>query len=182
VGYLPFVCVASSSDDQHFGSALVQAWLFGRKLRGEHQQTLGLAAVVEGLTRTVKRTVRSLVQRQANAVKLKTLPVMIQQRDSSTDTILRYLEVTILALTEFVLKEYCGGLRAEWRTFIEALLAPPVTTWTTRTRRLFQIHANPRQPALVSHLAEALVEVNRRKVRQGNRPLVFELVEPGKRG
>ena len=133
-------------------------------------------------TAQVKRTERALAQRQAKAAKLKTLPVMIQQRDTGRDSIMTCLKVTILALTEFVLKEYCGGLRAEWRTFIEALVALPVTVRTTKTRRLFQIHANPRQPALMAQLAEALVEVNGRKIRQGKRLLVFELVEPGKRG
>jgi len=130
----------------------------------------------------VKRTERALAQRQATAAKIQTLPATIQQRDTGRDSIMTCLKVTILALTEFVLKEYFGSLRAEWRTFIEALVVLPVTVRTTKSRRLFQIHANPRQPKLMTLLTEALVEVNRREVRQGKRLLVFELIEAGTGG
>jgi len=136
-------------------------------------------AVLKLAAAQVKRTELALVQQQAQAAKLQTMPTMIQQRDTGRDSIMTCLKVTILALTEFVLKEYFGGLRAEWRTFIEALVKLPVTVRTTKTQRLFQIHANPRQPALMVQLAEAVGEVNRRKIRQGKRLLVFELVEVG---
>jgi hypothetical protein len=78
-------------------------------------------------------------------------------------------------LIALVLREYSGGLVIEWRTFIEQLAALPVTVHPTKTRRRFQIHANPRQPEHQARLADALREVNARKMRRDGLLLVYEL-------
>jgi hypothetical protein len=103
----------------------------------------------------------------------------IQQCDRNRDNIMTCLKVSTLALTEHVLKEYFGCLRAEWCILIESPVALSVTVRTTRTRQLFRIHPNSRQPALMIQLAEALAEVNRREIKRGQRLLVFELAEGG---
>jgi len=136
-------------------------------------------AVQELANSAVKRAEQQLAARRTKTAELRTHPVLIQQRDVGRDSIMTCLKVTMLALTEYVLKEYFGGLRAEWRTFIESLVALSVTVRTTPSRRLYRIHPNPRQPALMAHLAEALDEINRREIRQGERLLVFELAEGG---
>ena len=130
----------------------------------------------------VARATRVLARRQAAAEKVRSLPATIQQRDTGRDSVMTCLKVSMLALVEFVLKEYFGGTAMEWRTFIEQVVALPVTVRTTKARRLFQIHANPRQPALMVQVATAVAEVNRRELRQGKRLLVFELVETGPGG
>ena len=92
------------------------------------------------------------------------------------------LKLSLCMLMEFVLREYFGMHRMEWRTFIEQFVTLPVTVRTTRARRLYQIHANKRQPDNMQRLAEALMTLNARKLRRDNRLLVFELVglpEPG---
>ena len=86
------------------------------------------------------------------------------------------LKVTVLLL-EYVLKEYVGGLAAEWHTYIEELVALPVTVRTTKTTRLIQIHANPRQPERMKQLHAAMAEVNRRALQSGKHKLRFELVD-----
>jgi len=61
-------------------------------------------------------------------------------------------------------------------------VALPVTVRTTKTRRLYQIHANPRQPENMQRLAAALQTVNARKIRHGTQLIVFEVIglpEPG---
>ena len=83
----------------------------------------------------------------------------------------------MLLLLEYVLKEYFGGLAAEWRTYIEELVALPVTVRTTKTTRLIQIHANPRQPERMKQLHAAMAEVNRRALQSGKHKLRFELVD-----
>jgi len=57
-----------------------------------------------------------------------------------------------------------------------------VAVRTTKSRRLLQIHANPRQPALLVQAATAVAEVNRRKLRLGKRLLIFGRVETGPGG
>jgi hypothetical protein len=124
----------------------------------------------------VARAERALTRRQNEAKKVHSLPATIQQRDTGRDGIMTCLKVSMLALVEFVLKEYFGGASMEWRTFIEQVVALPVTVRTTKDKRRCQIHANPRQPALMARLATAIAEVNRRAITQGERALVFELV------
>lgn len=103
----------------------------------------------------------------------------IQQRDVTRDSVMTCLKLSAVMLVEYVLKEYFGGLAMEWRTFIEHIVALPVTMRTSRTRRVFQIHLNARQPQQKASLQAAVAEVNRRDIRQGKRRLVFEIVGDG---
>lgn len=119
---------------------------------------------------------------KAKAALVHSMPTTIQQRDVGRDSIMTCLKLSVLSLAEFVLKEYFGSMAAEWRTYIEQLVALPVTVRTTADRRLFQIHANRRQPERMAQLAVALAEVNRRQLRQGKRLLEFEVIEGGWRG
>jgi hypothetical protein len=130
----------------------------------------------------LRATRRDREKRHAEALRVRSLPATIQRRDLGRDAIMTCLKLSMLALVEFTLKEYFGSMAAEWRTYIEQFIALPVTMRTTATRRHFMIHANLRQPERMAQLADALTEVNRRTIRQGDRLLVFELVQDGWRG
>jgi len=80
------------------------------------------------------------------------------------------------------MQEYFGGVRMQWRTFIEQFVALPVTVRTREHCRVYQLHANLRQPEQMARLAAALAELNRRKICRDDERLVFELIglpEPG---
>ena len=47
------------------------------------------------------------------------MPRQIYTRDTGRDTVMTCLKLNALLLLEFVLKEYFGDLRMEWRTFID---------------------------------------------------------------
>ena len=61
------------------------------------------------------------------AAELKTVPEQFYARDTGRDSIMTCLKLTVMALLEFVLKEYLGGAAMEWRTYIEQLVPMPVT-------------------------------------------------------
>ena len=86
------------------------------------------------------------------------------------------LKLTVMALVEFVLKEYYHGAAMEWPTVIEQRVALPVAVRTTSGRCLHQLHANPRNPALMADLALAVEELNRRQLHRGRQRQVFEIL------
>ena len=100
----------------------------------------------------------------------------IQERDSCRDAVMTCLKVTVLLL-EYVLKEYFGGLAADWRTCIEELVALPVTVRKTKTTRLIQINGNPRQPKRMKQLHAAMAGVNRQALQSRKHERRFELVD-----
>ena len=108
--------------------------------------------------------------------KLKSMPRQIYCRDTTRDNIASVLTLTALMLVEWALKEYFGGLRTEWRTFIEHFVHLPVTVRTSKHRILYQIHENPRQPARMQELRVACAEATQRKIRDGGRLLAFEVI------
>jgi len=120
---------------------------------------------------------RSKRQEEAKA-RLDTTPTAIFERDVGRDSIMTCLKLNVLTLIEFVMQEYFGGLKMEWRTFIEHFAALPVTVRTTQHRVVFQIHANLRQRTRMAQLETAVAEVNRRRIRRGKQMLVFELDLP----
>jgi hypothetical protein len=141
-----------------------------RQVPGDvRDQALGLA------DRHVRDAARHLARNEAAQARLQTQPDQIYVRDVGRDSIMTCLRLGTLALVEYVLQEYFGGLQMEWRTFIEQFVALPLTVRTTRRRRLFQLQANPRQPGHMAHLARAVAEINRRQIRRGGQLLVFEL-------
>lgn len=119
---------------------------------------------------------RALRKRQAALAALQTMPTEIRQRDTGRDSIMTCLKMTAMTLVEFVLKEYFGGLSMEWRTFIDQLVAMPVTLRTSRSTWLVQVQANPRNPQLMRHIEAAVAEVNKRELRRGQQRVVFEIL------
>lgn len=119
-----------------------------------------------------------LVAAKAKKARLDTMPTTIYQRDTTRDSVMTCLKFNLCMLVEFVLREYLGSAATEWRNFIEQFVELPVTVRTTNTRRCFEIHANPRQPQKMAQLADAIQEINARKIRQDGRLLVFKLREP----
>lgn len=132
--------------------------------------------------REVKRLTKALGKAQGDLERLRTMPRQIYARDPTRDNIMTCLKLHTLMLVEFVLKEYFGGLRMEWRTFIEQFNMLPVTVRTSPTRVLHQIHANPRQPARMDDLRCACEVINERSLRRGKHRLVFEVIDPDSPG
>ena len=126
----------------------------------------------------VRDTDKKSAQRQAELAELKTMPEQIHERDTGRDSTMTCLKLMVTTLLEFVLKEYFGGAGMEWRTFIEQLVLLPVTMRTNDVRCLYQIHTNPRNPALMISVAAAVAEINRRGLRRGKLRLEFEVL-PG---
>ena len=120
-------------------------------------------------------TQRAISKHAKDLAALESMPATIQQRDTGRDSIMTCLKTGMLALVEFVQQEYFGGRSANWRSFIEQLVALPVTVRTSPTRRLFLIHENRRQPALMEQLEAALEEINRRELVRDDRKWEFQL-------
>ncbi|MCP4243201.1 MAG: hypothetical protein GY772_21815, partial [bacterium] len=161
-----------------------------RALGVREQLNDGLAEVSRPLRREAlalaDRAVRDAEKRssrsEAAKTKLDGQPDRIYVRDTGRDSIMTCLKLGALALVEFVLQEYFGGARMQWRTFIEQFVALPVTVRTRSNYRLYQFHANKRQPEQMARLAAAVVELNRRQLQRNDEFLVFELIgmpEPG---
>ena len=115
------------------------------------------------------------LQRERAAL-LESMPAAIIERDVGRDAIMTCLKLSMTTLVEYVHQEYFGHLAADFRTYIEQLVALPVTIRTTPDRRLFQIHANLRQPERMAQLDLALQEINRRNILRDGQRLEFELV------
>jgi hypothetical protein len=121
-------------------------------------------------------------RRQAEQAELQTTPTQIYARDTGRDSIMTCLKLTVMALLEFVLKEYFGGVAMEWRTFITQLVPMPVTVRSSANRCVYQFHPNPRNPALMADVAVAVTAINLRGLRRGRQRLVFEVLPVAVRG
>jgi hypothetical protein len=128
----------------------------------------------------VKRAHRNAEQDHNRAIaerdKLETTPRTIYARDLARDGIMTCLKLTALMLIRFVLHDYFGGLRMEYRTFIEAFVALPVTVRSTKRRVRYQFHANHRDLERMRLLQEACAVLNKRRLRREGRALSFEVV------
>jgi hypothetical protein len=129
-----------------------------------------------------RRTEKTLESARVEQNKLLSTPRTIYVRDTNRDNIMTCLKLTALLLVEFVLKEYFGDVRMEWRTFIEEFNLLPVTVRTSADRVLYQIHPNPRNPRQMGFLQGACEEINRRDIRRGKRLLHYEVLAPPERG
>jgi len=109
---------------------------------------------------------------------LKTKPRQIYQRDTTRESIVTVCTLTVMMLIEYVLKEYFGGLRMEFRTFIEHFVNTPTTVRTTYRKVLYQFEVNPRNPERNEQLREACRELSSRRIRRNGRLLAFEVVDP----
>jgi len=102
----------------------------------------------------------------------------IYKRDTTRDNIATVPVMAVIMLIEFVLREYFNGLQMEFRTFIEHFTNAPTTMTVTRSRILYQIEVNPRNPKRSDQLRRACAEVTRRKLCRDGRLLVFEAIDP----
>ena len=136
-----------------------------------------------GLAKQARRDLKRLdkeLDRACDKVEAaENMPREIYTRDTTRDSIATCTKLTVMMLLEFVLKEYFGGLRMEWRMFIETFVALPVQVATSYHRVVFRIRGNPRQPKRTAELVAACAEVTRRKLRRDGRLVVFEVVDQG---
>ena len=132
---------------------------------------------VKTAQRAVKNAEKDFERSHNKLVEQCTMPRQIYARDPSRDNIMSCLKLNALMLLEFVLKEYFGDLRIQWRTYIEEIMALAVTVRTSRSRLLYEIHENRRNPAFMEHLRTACAEINRRRLHRDKRLLVFRVVE-----
>ena len=114
--------------------------------------------------------------------RLKTMPQEIYSRDTNRENIVTALTATMMVLIEYVLRNYFGDSKMEYRTFIEHFIHTPTTVRTTRFRTLYQLDANPRNQGRTEELRRACQAVTGLRLRSEGRLLVFEVVErSGKR-
>ena len=160
------------------------------KVRQEraHETRDELATALEEAPASTRRKALALVDKEVRQhereqhkhegrqARLETTPRTILARDTGRDSIMTCLKLSIMLLIEYALHEYFGDVRMEWRTFIEQFVALPVTVRHSKRRRLFQIHANRRQPKHMEKLAAALEVINGRGIQVGEQRLVFELI------
>ena len=133
----------------------------------------------EGDVRKAEQAVRAANNKLVDRCKM---PREIYARDTGRDTVMTCLKLNALLLLEFVLKEYFGDLRMEWRTFIDQFMYLAVTMRTSHRRVLYQIHVNERQSERMRQLQAACDEINRRRLHRDKRLLKFELIEPAPPG
>ena len=127
--------------------------------------------------REARKRAKAAERAKEQLAKLQSMPRTIYARDTGRDNLMTCLKLHVLMLVEWALREYFGGLRMEWRTFIESFVMLPVTVRTTKRRVLYELHANPRQPERTAQLKAACEEVNRRALRRGERRLVFAVLD-----
>jgi hypothetical protein len=144
------------------------------------QSTAAKTAIVHAENEE-KKAMKGLKKAQDLHDCLDTMPREIYQRDTTRENIATVLSITTMMLIEYVLREYFGGLRMEFRTFIEHFVNTPTTVRTTYRQVLYQFEANPRNPKRTEQLRRACEEISRRGLKRHGRRLVFEVLETGQR-
>ena len=135
------------------------------------------ARAVHSLAKRAQRAAkRDLDRAKAVNKKLEATPREIYARDLTRDSIMTCLKLTVLMLIKFMFRTYFGGLRMEYRTFIEKFVALPVTVRTSKTRVHHQFHANLRDIRSMRQLEDACAVLNRRRLRRGKRLLTYEVI------
>jgi len=164
------VAAAQKRHDRATATRAVLATALAADSNASRKQALALAD--KQVLATQKQSSKALAAQS----ELTTMPEQIHERDTGRDSIMTCLKLTMMAMLEFVLKEYFGGVAMEWRTFIEQLVPLPVTVRSTTQRCVYQFHANPRHPALMADVTAAVAVINLRRLRRGKQLLVFEVV------
>jgi hypothetical protein len=143
------------------------------------EQTRSAAATkaVQVVGREARSKARAAQRAREELARLQSMPRTIYARDTGRDNLMTCLKLHVLMLVEWVLREYFGGVRIEWRTFIESFVMLPVTVRRTKTRVRYELHANPRQPERTAQLVAACAEINRRALRRGERRLEFAVLD-----
>ncbi len=145
----------------------------------EGGQSLALKTAISNAEKEHKKVVKDLEKAEQKHQNLSTQPRVIYKRDTTRENIATALSVMVMMLIEYVLREYFGGLRMEFRTFIEHFVNTPTTVRTSHRRVLYQFEVNPRNFERTEQLRRACEEVSRRRLKRNGRLLVFEVVEPG---
>jgi hypothetical protein len=126
---------------------------------------------------TTARNQKSKLLKKASEqlARLNTMPETIYQRDTTSTDIATVLTLTMTNLVRQVLTDYFDGLRMELRTFIQQLVALPVTIRENELGIRYQIARNPRNPQLMRALDGACERINTRNIRQRGKLVSFEL-------
>jgi len=143
----------------------------------QETRTAAQSAMLKTAEAEVRKAEKAVVKHNNALVDQCKMPREIYARDPGRDNVMTCLKLNALLLLEFVLKEYFGDLRMEWRTFIEQYLLLAVTVRTTHQRVLYQIHANDRQPRRMAQLAAACDTINERRIHRGKHLLKFEVLD-----
>lgn len=132
--------------------------------------------------RQAARNVDETEKRYRRAVEDKrrqdSMPQEIFVRDTTRENVATALNMSVMMLVEWVLREYLGGARMELETFLAYFLYLPVevrTSWHKVRHRIDIGNLSSRQADL---LGKACQEINRRRIRRDGRRLVFEILEP----
>jgi hypothetical protein len=152
------------------------------KLAPEQHPSAGQRAMLKAAKAEVAKAEQAVVKANNKLVDQCKMPRETYARDPGRDNVMTCLKLNALLLLEFVLKEYFGDLRMEWRTFIEQYLLLPVTVRTSPRRVLYQLHANERQPQRMKQLRAACDAINKRRVHREKRSLWFEVIDPAPDG
>ena len=147
-------------------------------LEQKSSPTSAEAAALKTAEADLRKAEQAVVKANNKLVDRCKMPREIYARDPGRDTVMTCLKLNALLLLEFVLKEYFGDLRMEWRTFIDQFMFLAVTVRTSQRRVLYQIHVNERQSERMKQLQVACDAINRRRIHRGERLLKFELIDP----
>jgi len=146
-----------------------------KQASGEEKENLQVAR--KASLRELKSREKALALATADREKQATMPREIYQRDVTKENIATVLKTAILVLLNYVLRDYFGGLKMEYRTFIEHFIHTPTVVRTRHNRILYQLQANPRNPKRTDQLRQACAAITSKKIRKNKRLMVFEVVE-----
>lgn len=99
-------------------------------------------------------------------------------RDTTRENVVTALNMSVMILVEWVLREYMGGARMELETFLSYFLCLPVEVRTSRHRVRHRIDIRDLSSAHANLLRHACEEINRRRIRRDGRRFAFEILEP----
>jgi hypothetical protein len=146
-----------------------------RRIAHQKRHVAALAAELKAAEKRQAAAAARRKDREGEAARLASMPDFIVERDVELDSIGTCIKLTLVALLEFILREYFGGARMELRTFIEEFVGLPVRIEQTRQILRFVIYPCSRSPVATGKLAAACAEVTRRRVRHHGRRLILEL-------
>lgn len=149
--------------------------LAGKAKKSDKVAAAELCKVAKAGTRAAEA---ALQDARKELAAIETTPREIYERDAARENVVTSLTMTVVALIEYVLREYFGGLHIEFRTFIEYFVNLPVTMVTSDAEILYRVHVSTRNPERAEQVRKACEEVTRRGVRRGGKTLVFQVAEP----
>lgn len=133
---------------------------------------------LQQMEREVRAQEKKVTVVDQKRARLATMPNKIFRRDTARENIATSLNLMVMLLIEWVLREYFGGLKMEMRTFLEFFLYPPTEVRTRATRVLHRLDSSGLPLARAEQLRGACAAVTKRKLQRDGRLLVFETVDP----